>query len=150
VTVRREVLEALTDRDPDRRDEAADALGDVLRNAGLDQAGARTAVARLVVLAVDEPVTRVRESALNAVSEAFNSYRVPLAVVEPLTAALGTMTPELLAHALYIIGATQDPQTRPLIEPFLEHRDPSVREEAERALAEIRANDATTDINYSS
>ena len=125
-----EALEALADRDPDRRDDAAGALGDLLRNAGIDQDGARAVAARLVVLAIDEPVTRVRESALNAVSEAFNRYRVPLA------AALGTMSPELLAHAVYIFGATQDPQARPLIEPFLSHRDPNVREEAERALAE--------------
>jgi hypothetical protein len=50
-------LEALTDREPDRRDAAA-MLGDLLRGTGLD-ADADTAR-----LTVNEPATRVRESAL--------------------------------------------------------------------------------------
>ena len=144
-----EAVEALADRDPARRDDAAEALGDLLRTRGLDQASVRSAVARLVIVAVEEPMTRVRESALNAVSKAFNNYRLPLAVVEPLTIALDTMSSELLAHAVYIFGATQDPRARPLIEPFLSHRDPSVRNEAERALTEIPAN-GSTDINHNS
>jgi hypothetical protein len=74
-------------------------------------------VARLVSLIGNESVTQVRESALNSVSEAFNRHRVLLAVVEPLTVAVETMEPEILAHALYIFGATQDPQARLLIEP---------------------------------
>jgi HEAT repeat protein len=134
-----EAIEALIDPDPDRRDNAAGALGDLLRTGGLDQDSARAAVARLVVLAVEEPVTRIRESALNAVSEAFNSYRLPLTLVEPLTTALDTMPAELLAHAVYIFGATQDPRARPLIEPFLSHPDSNVCDEAEHALMEIPA-----------
>ncbi|MET9734497.1 hypothetical protein [Streptomyces sp. NPDC006458] len=47
--------EALTDREPDRRDAAA-MLGDLLRGTGLDADTAR--------LTVNEPATRVRESAL--------------------------------------------------------------------------------------
>ena len=51
--------------------------------------------------------------------EAFDGYRLPLAVVEALTRGLGSMSPELLAHALYIFGATRDRRARQLIEPFL-------------------------------
>ncbi|MEU1415255.1 hypothetical protein [Streptomyces sp. NPDC005731] len=48
-------LESLTDHKPDRRDAAA-MLGDLLRGTGLDTDTAR--------LTVNEPATRVRESAL--------------------------------------------------------------------------------------
>ncbi|MBW8705845.1 hypothetical protein MBT84_40165 [Streptomyces sp. MBT84] len=48
-------LESLTDREPGRRDAAA-MLGDLLRGTGLDADTAR--------LTVNEPATRVRESAL--------------------------------------------------------------------------------------
>ncbi|MFF4385160.1 HEAT repeat domain-containing protein [Kitasatospora sp. NPDC001547] len=131
-----EALEALTDRDPDRRDVAAAVLGDFLRGAALDEDSARLAVGRLVGVAVNEPSTKVRESALNSISEA-DHYRLPLALVEPLAAAMPTMEPELLVHTLYILGATHDPRARPLIEPFLHHPDPEVRKEARLAAAEI-------------
>ncbi|MFJ8164168.1 hypothetical protein ACIRBY_25025 [Streptomyces sp. NPDC096136] len=132
-------LEALTDRDPSRRDVAADILGDLLRGTALDTDSARLVVGRLVSLAVNERVTTVRESALNSISEAFNHHRLPLDLVEPLTVAMPTMERELLEHALYILGATHDPQARPLIEPFLHHPDPQVCEEAQLAAAEITA-----------
>ncbi|MBB4987380.1 hypothetical protein [Streptomyces nymphaeiformis] len=132
-------LEALTDRDPEHRDVAADVLGDLLRAAALDADSARLVVGRLVSVAVNEPVTKVRESALNSTSEAFDHYRLPLALVEPLTAAMPTMERQLLVHTLYILGATHDPQARPLIEPFLHHPDPEVREEARLAAAELTA-----------
>ncbi|MGW6390198.1 HEAT repeat domain-containing protein [Streptomyces sp. NPDC055103] len=134
-----EALEALTDRDPDRRDVAAAVLGDLLRGAALDADSARLVVGCLVGVAVNEPVTKVRESALNSISEAFDHYRLPLPLVEPLAAAMPAMERELLVHALYILGATHDPQARPLIEPFLHHPDPEVREEARLTAAEITA-----------
>ncbi|WP_405510374.1 hypothetical protein OG323_01650 [Streptomyces cyaneofuscatus] len=132
-----EALETLTDRDPDQRDVAAAVLGDLLRGTALDAATARRAVGSLVNLAINEPVTRVRESALNSISEAFSYHSLPLDLVEPLAPALPTMTGELLAHSVYIFGATRDPQARPLIEPFLQHPDADVREEARQAAAEI-------------
>ncbi|MET8631151.1 hypothetical protein ABZW30_47030 [Kitasatospora sp. NPDC004669] len=134
-----EALEALTDRDPDRRDVAADLLGDLLRGAALDADCARMVVGRLVSVAVNGPVTTVRESALNSISEAFDHYRLPLTLVEPLAAAMPTMERELVVHTLYILGATRDPQAQPLIESFLHHPDPEVREEARLAAAEITA-----------
>ncbi|MGW3836185.1 hypothetical protein [Streptomyces microflavus] len=94
-------------------------------------------VGRLVSLAINEPVTKVRESVLNSISEAFNHHRLPLDLVEPLTAAMPTMERELLEHSLYTLGATHATQARPLIEPFLHHPDPAVREEAGHAAAEI-------------
>ncbi|MFD4018501.1 hypothetical protein [Streptomyces sindenensis] len=55
-------LETLTDRDPDRRDVAADVLGDLLRGATLDTDSARLVVGCPVGVAVNEPVTKVRAS----------------------------------------------------------------------------------------
>lgn len=142
-------LEALTDRDPDQRDHAAEVLGDLLRGTALEEQTARLVVARLVSLAVNEPVTKVRESALNSISEAFNHHSLPLGLVEPLAAAMPTMEPELLEHALYILSATHDPQARPLIEPFLCHADPTVRAEGQRAAAEITASEPEDPIHNS-
>lgn len=130
-------FEALTGSDPDRRDLAAEALGDLLRGAALQTATARLVVGRLISLAVTEPVPQVRESALNAVSEAFDHYSLPWDLVEPLATVVRTLEPELLEYALYIFGATRDPRARSLIEPFLRHFCPSVREEARLAAAEI-------------
>jgi hypothetical protein len=135
-------LEALTDRDPNRRDVAAADLGDLLRGTALDSDSARLVVGRLVSLAINEPATMVRESALNSISEAFNHHRLPLSLVEPLAAAMPTMERKLLEHALYILGATHDSQAWPLIEPFLHHPDQEVREEARLAAAEITAADS--------
>ncbi|MET9221534.1 HEAT repeat domain-containing protein [Streptomyces sp. NPDC003300] len=135
-------LEGLTDHDPSRRDVAAGGLGDLLRGTALDTDTARLVVARLVSLAVNEPVARVRESALNSISEAFNHHHLPLDLVEPLAAALSTMEPELLAHTIYILGATHNPRARPLIEPFLDHPDPELREEARLATDEITASES--------
>jgi HEAT repeat protein len=135
-------LEALTDRDPNRRDVAADTLGDLLRGTAIDTDTARLVVARLVSLAINEPVTKVRESALNSISEAFNHHRLPLDLVEALATGMATMEPEPLAHTIYILGATHDPQARPLIEPFLNHPDPELREEARLATAEITASES--------
>jgi hypothetical protein len=132
-------LESLIDRDPNRRDVAAAVLGDLLRGTALDADTAQLVVGRLVSLAINEPVTKVRESALNSISEAFNHHALPLDLVEPLTAAMPTMERELLEHALYILGATHASQAQPLIEPFLHHLDPEVREEARLAAAEINA-----------
>ncbi|MET8036839.1 hypothetical protein [Streptomyces sp. NPDC005345] len=137
-------LEALTDRDPDRRDVAADTLGDLLRGTALDTDTARLVVGRLVSRAVNEPVAKVCESALNSISEAFNHHPLSLSLVEPLAAAMPTMELELLPHALYILGATHDPQARLLIEPFLRHPDPQVREDAGLAAAEFTASEGST------
>ena len=95
-------------------------------------------------MAVSEPVTKVRESALNSIGEAFNHYRLPLDLVEPLATAMPTMERSLLEHTLYILGATHDPKARPLIEPFLHHPDPRVREDARLAAAEITASEGPT------
>jgi HEAT repeat protein len=130
-------LEALSDHAPRTRDIAAAELGDLLRDNALDQATAVLAIARLVAFTVNEPDQTVRESALNSISEAFNHYRLPLDLFTPLAPELATMTPELLNHTLYILGATQDPAAAVLIQPFLDHTDASVREEATLALTDI-------------
>ncbi|MFE2935573.1 HEAT repeat domain-containing protein [Streptomyces sp. NPDC059278] len=137
-------LDALTDRDPNRRDVAAAVLGDLLRGTALDTDTACLVVGRLVSLAVNEPETKVRESALNSISEAFNHHRLPLDLVEPLATAMPTMEHELLEYALYVLGATHDLRARPLIESFLHHPDPRVREDARLAAAEITAPEGPT------
>ncbi|MFE7111910.1 hypothetical protein ACFU98_36675 [Streptomyces sp. NPDC057575] len=140
-------LEALIDRNPDERDVAAAALGDLLRGTALDTESACLIVGRLVGVAVNDPVTDVRESALNSISEAFNRHNLPLGLVEPLTQAMPMMERELLVHTLYIFGATHELRAYPLTESFLHHLDPDVREEARRALAEITAPEPEDRIN---
>ncbi|MFJ4677231.1 hypothetical protein [Kitasatospora sp. NPDC088783] len=137
-------LEALTDRDPNGRDVAVDTLGDLLCGTALDTDTARLVVGRLVSLTVNEPVTKVRESALNATGEAFNHHRLPLDLVEPLAVAMPTPERELLEHCLYILGATHDPKARLLVDPFLHHLDPQVREAARLAASEITASERPT------
>ncbi|MGW9211897.1 hypothetical protein ACWGR4_33625 [Embleya sp. NPDC055664] len=51
------------------------------------------------------------------------------------------MEHELLEYALYALGATHDPQARALIEPFLHHLDPRVRQNALLAAAETTASE---------
>ncbi|MFB8039100.1 hypothetical protein ACFC5Z_40645 [Streptomyces sp. NPDC056004] len=141
------VLETSIDRNPDKRDVAAAALGDLLRGTALDTESACLIVGRLVGVAVNDPVTNVRESALNSISEAFNRHNLPLGLVEPLAQAMPTMERELLAHTLYIFGATRDLRAYPLIESFLHHLDPDVREEARLAAAEITTSEPEDRIN---
>ncbi len=70
-------LDAFTVRDPNRRDVAAAVLGDLLRGTALDTDTACLVVGRMVSLAVHEPETKVRESALNSIREACNHHRLP-------------------------------------------------------------------------
>ncbi|MBM7436865.1 hypothetical protein [Streptomyces sp. HB132] len=138
-TVFPDVIEALTDHDPRRRDLAAETLDDVLRGSALDTDTARLLVGHLVRLAVEDPVTGVRESALNAIGGALRHHRLPFGLVGPLGPAMRTMTPELLLHSLFVLGATHDERARPLLEPFLRHPDPEVRAETRLAMDEITA-----------
>ncbi|MFD6274366.1 hypothetical protein ACFWFI_02035 [Streptomyces sp. NPDC060209] len=137
-----DALDALSDRDPHRRDLAAEFLGDVLRHSALGTDTARLLVGRLVGLAVGEPATGVRESALNAISGAVCHHFLPLGLVGPLVPAMPTMSAELLAHTLFVLGATHDERALPLIEPYLRHSDPDVCEEARLARDEITAANA--------
>ena len=139
----RTTLEALNDGDPDRRDLAAEALGDLLRGAAQDTDTVHLVIGELVGLAVVEPETKVRESALNAVAEAFVHYSLPLGLVEPLASVVRTLEPALMGYVLHIFGSTQDPRARPLVEPFLHHPHPEVREEARIAITEIAASETT-------
>ena len=67
------------------------------------------------------------------------SHSLPLGLVEPLNATMPTMERALLAHALYLLGATHAPQAQLLIGPFLHHSNPEEREEVRHAAAEITA-----------
>ncbi|MEU8837423.1 hypothetical protein [Streptomyces sp900116325] len=82
-------------------------------------------------------MTKVRESALQPIGDAFNHHRLPLNLVETPAVAMPTMESELLSHTIYILDATHDLQASPLIGPFLNHPDSSVREETGVAAAEI-------------
>ncbi|MFI5532875.1 hypothetical protein ACIA8O_30505 [Kitasatospora sp. NPDC051853] len=130
-------FEALTDRAPGHRDDAAASLGDLLRSRALDADTARLIVGRLVGLAVNEPVTAVRESALNAISDTSPHHALPFSLVEPLIPAMPTMGPELLLHTLDILGTTHDRSALPTIEAHLGHPDQEVRDGARLAVSEI-------------
>ena len=130
-------LADLTHDDPRHRHLAVEHLGDLLRGPSLDEADAELAVARLVALFTSEADPTVQESTLHAIAEAFDRHRLGLPVFEPLHPLLPAMPPNLLEYALYVLAATHNPQTRPMIEAFLQHPDPTVRRYAAEALTEL-------------
>ncbi|MEV0937640.1 HEAT repeat domain-containing protein [Streptomyces phaeochromogenes] len=119
------------------RDAAAEQLGDILRSSSLTQHEAETAVAHLLTATIEDPDDAVRESALNAIGNAFERRDLPLHLVEGLAPCLRTMTAPLLEHALGILGSTRDPDAYPVIEPYRHHPVDYVREAAVMALAEL-------------
>nr|WSX47745.1 hypothetical protein OG409_01445 [Streptomyces sp. NBC_00974] len=131
------------------RDAAAEQLGDILRWPSLTQHEAETAVARLLTATIQDPDDAVRESALNAIGNAFECRDLPLHLVAGLAPCLHTMTAPLLEHALGILGSTRDPDAHPMIEPYRQHPVDYVREAAVMALAELPAQNtpAVTDHN---
>jgi HEAT repeat protein len=137
-------LNALAHPDPRHRDLAAAHIGDILRGAVLDQANTERAVTHLVAIAITDVDPTVRESALNSISEAFNSRTLPLTLFQPLQHSLGFMEPALLEHALYVLAATHNPAARPAIEAFINHPDDNVRRSAADALSELPGRQATT------
>ncbi|MGW6273968.1 hypothetical protein [Streptomyces sp. NPDC055060] len=117
----------------------ADGLGDLLASGGLEQADAERAVGRLVQVAVRDAEYAVREAALHALSEAAVRYALPYGVLGPLAAHIDGFAPPLLEYVLFSLSATHDVRALQPVEPFLTHADAGVREEAERAVAELRA-----------
>jgi HEAT repeat protein len=131
-------LADLTRRDTRQRDLAAETLSDLLRTGALAHSDAQAAVTALVALAGNDPDATVQESALHAITEAFDHYELPLRLFRPLQQQMPTMPPILLAeYALYILAATHDPDARPTIETFLAHPDPAVHRAAREAIAEL-------------
>lgn len=143
-------LASLTHDDVQRRDRAAEELGDLLRAGAVDLAGAETAVTSLVAVTVNDPEPSVQESALHAVTEAFDHYQLPLRIIQPLRRLLPTMPPALIGYALYVLAATHDLDARNVIEPFLTHPDSAVRLDAAEALTDLLGpHDKNHDIHKS-
>ncbi|PGH45901.1 hypothetical protein COO58_16880 [Micromonospora sp. WMMA1996] len=94
-------------------------------------------MAELVALTAAEADERVRESALNACADAATAYMLPLALFRPLTPLLPNLSAELTGYVLLILGLTHDPAARPIITPYLNHPEASVRLEASDALTEL-------------
>ncbi|MEV0523178.1 hypothetical protein AB0I66_07110 [Streptomyces sp. NPDC050439] len=90
-------------------------------------------------MAVADAEHAVREAALHAVGEACARHKIPFEVLVPLAAPVDAFAPQLLEYVLFSLSATHDRRALPSIEPFLTHPDPGVREEARRAVAELRA-----------
>ncbi|MFG2839922.1 HEAT repeat domain-containing protein [Streptomyces zaomyceticus] len=124
------------------RDAAAEQLGDICRWPGLTQHEAETAVARLLTAAIEDSDDTVRESALNAICNAFECRDLSLHLVAGLAPCLHTMTAPLLEHALGILGSTRNPDACPMIEPYRQHPVDYVREAAVMALADLPAQNA--------
>ncbi|GAA3381482.1 hypothetical protein GCM10020367_72900 [Streptomyces sannanensis] len=132
-----EALERLSAQEARERDDASAALGDLLHCGSLGQQEAELAVSHLMALALDDPDHSVQESALNSIGETPLHRDLPLRLVEALAPALAGMTPDLLEHAIGILGATRAPAARTMIEPFLEHAVGFIREAANITLAEL-------------
>ena len=94
-------------------------------------------MAELVAVAVVDGQDSVQEAALHACGEAVGYYDLPLALFEPLVPLMSGLSAELIGYVLGLLGATHDPAARPVIASFADHPDPSVREEAVEALAEL-------------
>ena len=135
--VLRSTLGRLESSDPGSRALAADDLSDYFRcRAGSDDAVAR-AVARLVEVAVADDEEVVREATLHACGEAISYYELPLALFLPLVPLMPDLSAELIGYVLGILGSTHDSAARPLIAPYMNHADSSVRKEAAEALVEL-------------
>jgi HEAT repeat protein len=131
------ILNALAHHEPHQRDLAAAELGDLLRNAVLNHVDTERVVSQLVTAITTDTDPTVRESALNAIAEAFNYAELPLRLVQPLQHRLHEMSPAELDYALYILAATHDPAAHPAIEAFVNHPDPAVRRYTAEALQEL-------------
>jgi HEAT repeat protein len=132
-----DLLAGLHAPNPRDRDAAAEQLGDLLHGPSLTQDETEAAVVCLLTVGINDPDGAVRESALNAVGNAYERRDLPLHLVAGLAPRLHTMPAPLLEHALGILGATRDPDAHPMIEPFRHHPMACVREAAAMALAEL-------------
>ncbi|MEU4714095.1 HEAT repeat domain-containing protein [Micromonospora purpureochromogenes] len=135
------VLALLTDPAPWVREHGAAEVGGCFRRRAGDQDDTEAAVARLVTLMVAETDERVRSSALGACADAATAYRLPLALFEPLIPLLPNLSAELSEYVLLILGLVRDPAARPVITPYLDHPEASVRLEATDALARLTGQD---------
>ncbi|MEH0829889.1 MULTISPECIES: HEAT repeat domain-containing protein [unclassified Micromonospora] len=135
----RRALALLTDPDPRVREHGAAEVGDCFRRCAGDQDDTEAAVARLVTLTAAETDERVRESALNACADAATTYVLPLALFQQLIPLLPNLSAELTEYVLLILGLTHAPAARPIITPYLNHPEASVRLEASDALTELAA-----------
>ncbi|MFF4323340.1 HEAT repeat domain-containing protein [Streptomyces sp. NPDC001568] len=123
--------------DADRRDLCLDVVSDVLETGRLTQGDAERAVERLVMAALSDGSSPVRESALHAVCTASTHYELPYRVVEPLAVDADGFEPLLLGYVLSILGSTHDRAALPIVERFLQHPHPEVRREAAEAVHEL-------------
>ena len=122
---------------PLERDDAAAWLGDMLRAGVLDQETAERVVAALVALAVGERDRVVTEQALYSIGEAFVHRLIPLRVVEPLVDRMPTLDNELAGYVLNTLACTRDLAVRPVLARFAADPDPTVRQHAVEAIAEL-------------
>lgn len=132
-------LSALDRVDGQGQDTWAESLGDLLESGCLKQADAERVVGRLVASAVSGTKFEVCESALHAVCNASIRYVIPFAVLEPLASRIDAFEPALLEYVLFCLAATHDEESRAHVQPFLDHPDAGVREEAAQAIAELDA-----------
>ncbi|MET8263101.1 HEAT repeat domain-containing protein [Micromonospora arida] len=123
------------------REHGAAEVGGCFRRRAGDQDDTEAAVARLVTLTVAETDERVRRSALGACADAATAYGLPLALFEPLMPLLPDLSGELTEYVLLILGLVRDPAARPVITPYLNHPEASVRLEATDALARLAGQD---------
>ncbi|WP_433389168.1 HEAT repeat domain-containing protein [Micromonospora sp. KLBMP9576] len=130
-------LALLSEPDPRVREHGAAEVGDCFRRYAGNQDNTEVAVTRLVALTVAETDERMRSSALSACADAATAYVLPLALFEPLMPLLPDLSAELTEYVLLILGLTHDPAARPIITPYLNHPEASVRLEASDALTEL-------------
>ncbi|WMX48600.1 HEAT repeat domain-containing protein [Streptomyces roseicoloratus] len=137
--------EELNASDAGRRDLCLDVVSDVLETGRLTPDDAERAVGHLVTVALSDESYPVRESALHAACTASTHYELPYRVVEPLAVGANGFEPLLLDYVLTILGSTHDQAALPIVERFLHHPHPEVREEAAEAVNELRWSQKPTE-----
>ncbi len=130
----KDFLARLHAADSRARDVAAAEIGDLLEADQLGEKDFKSAVRVLMKAALAERDPEAKESMFNALSAAATSTRSWPMNWDPIVAALPNLAPDCLEHALVIVGFSGDAKYRPRIDPFLNHPDSDVRQEALDAL----------------
>jgi hypothetical protein len=125
----------------------ADELSDVLERSlsrlrQVDADAVRDATSTLMSLAVSESESEARESLLHALvaSGSLSSALGERFDPAPLVGALPRLAEGDLEHALYAVGFSRQASALPVLDRFLEHENPHVREVAGQARQELLAN----------
>ena len=134
-----ELARRLASPDARERDRALDELSDRLEYGEPDAAEVASSLAAVSDLVAREDDALVLESALHALATAAATGAGRAVPVTPVLARLGRLEQDrqLLEYVLIVLGASGDSTNAEIVRRYVSHPEPSVREEARRALEEL-------------